>query len=425
MIKRSLRLLFQKRDFGLLMGTQWLAQAGDGLVQGALAAVIVFGGQKGFDPEGARSPDEVLRIVLYTLIPYTVLSPFLGVVIDRWDRRRLLMLANGLRAAAVAGIALWGVGAAGDMALFATFLLTLMSTRVVLATKAAALPVTLGEENLVEGNALSQLGGALFQLGGVAVALVGKELVGSNPILLAGAVVYAAGALAPTWIRFDLVRRTKSTFLAEVARTARSIAEGIREVVRHPRAGASITTYFWLRFLWSFTLVAIGFIAKGLLDNDQLIAALTGGSGALGAALGFVMAGVLSRRTRTTGKLVLAAGAVAGTAVTLLGGIEKVAALPVLTFFLGFGFFVGKISLDTLVQQALGNDFRGRAFSLYDIAYNLAWLLAAALLAVLWNDDRQGIVVASMGVVFLVGLGALAVWYRKAGLLTPLGPEST
>lgn len=420
MIKRSLRLLVERRDYGYLMATQWLAQAGDGLVQGALAAVIAFGGQKGFDPENARSPDEVLRIVLYTFIPYTVFSPFVGVIIDRWDRRRLLMVANGFRAAAVAAVALWGVGAADDIALFAMFLLTLMSTRVVLATKSAALPVTLGEANLVEGNALSQLGGALFQLGGVAIALIGKEKVGPGPVLALGALVYAVGAFAPRLLRLERVRHVRKKFASEIADTARNIVDGLREVARRPRAAASITTYFWLRYLWSFTLVGIGLIAQGLLDDDLVVAVLTGGAGAVGAALGFLLAGVLSRRTRSTGKLVLGAGALAGIAVTTLGAIELVAVLPVLTFFLGLGFFVGKISLDTMVQQALGDDFRGRAFSLYDIAYNLAWLLAAALLQVMWRDEGNGVVVAGMGVAYLVGLALIGVWYRRAGLLTPV-----
>ncbi|HVF54456.1 MAG TPA: MFS transporter [Actinomycetota bacterium] len=418
-LQKSFKLLFGNRDFGALMGTQWLAQAGDGLVQGALAAVIAFGGQKGFDPESAKSPDEVLRIILYTLIPYTVLSPFLGVLIDRWDRRRLLFFANGIRAVVVALVALVGTGRAGELALFLAFLLTLMSTRVVLATKSAALPTTLGDTGLVEGNSLSQLGGALFQLGGLGIALVGKAVLSAEPIMLAGAVVYAAGALLPLRIKHAGEPRPKSTWARELAGVVSSIVAGMREVARVPQAGAAITTYFWLRFLWSFTLVGVGFIAQDLLAGDDLkIAVLTGGAGAIGAALGFLLAPKLTERVRTKGLLVLGAATVAGSAVVIFGGIEKVVTMPLLTFFLGFGFFLGKISLDTMVQEALGDDFRGRAFSLYDIAYNLAWVLAAAILKVMWSDDRRGVLIAGMGVVFLAGIGGLAAWYKRAGLLT-------
>ena len=40
MIKRGLALIFQRRDFGLLMGVQFLAQAGDGLFQTAVAKAV-------------------------------------------------------------------------------------------------------------------------------------------------------------------------------------------------------------------------------------------------------------------------------------------------------------------------------------------------------------------------------------------------
>jgi MFS family permease len=138
MIRRGLRLFASSRDFALLMAVQFGAQAGDGIVQAALAKLIVFGNQKGFDVEGARSPEELLRIVLYVFVPYTILSPFLGVVIDRWDRRRLLFLANGIRAVVVVLVALTGTDRVPDTALFLAFLLTLASTRVVLAASSSS-----------------------------------------------------------------------------------------------------------------------------------------------------------------------------------------------------------------------------------------------------------------------------------------------
>src|SRR5688572_1637380 len=172
------------------MGTQFAAQAGDGIVQAALAKLIAFGNQKGFDLEEARSPDELLRIALYLFIPYTVISPFLGVVIDRWDRRRLLFLANGIRAVVLLIVALAGTGNVPDGVLFGAFLLTLASTRIVLATKAAALPATLEGANLTEGNAVSQLGGAMFQLGGAAAAFIAAKFLEAEPIVIVGCLVY-------------------------------------------------------------------------------------------------------------------------------------------------------------------------------------------------------------------------------------------
>jgi Major Facilitator Superfamily len=418
MIRRAIRLLAASRDFTLLMGTQFLAQAGDGIVQAALAKLIVFGNQEGFDVEGARSPDELLRIVLYIFVPYTILSPFLGVVIDRWDRRRLLFLANGFRAVVVAIVALAGTGNVPDVALFLAFLLTLASTRVVLATKAAALPVTLNERDLVEGNAVSQLGGAMFQLGGAGAALIAAGVLDAEPIVAVGALVYAAGAVCALMLKHAGEPRAKSTFGAEVVRVVQSIVDGVREVARTPKAGAAITTYLWLRFLWSFSIVAIGFVARDLLaDDDMTILIITGGTGAIGAGLGFLLAARLRERVRSTAHLVIVASIAAGLAVVIFGAFEFTASIAVLAFWLGLGFFLAKISLDTLVQEALGDDFRGRAFSLYDIAYNVAWVAAAALLKVAWSPSGNGALIAGVGVLFLIGIGGLAAWFGGAGLL--------
>jgi hypothetical protein len=34
-----------------------------------------------------------------------------------------------------------------------------------------------------------------------------------------------------------------------------------------------------------------------------------------------------------------------------------------------------------------------------------------------WTEDRQGTLIAAMGVVFVIGLGFLRVWFKRAGLL--------
>ena len=420
MLKRGLALIFKRRDFGLLMATQYAAQAGDGIVQAALAKLIVFGGQEGFDLEGAKSPDELLRIALYIFVPYTIVSPFLGVAIDRWDRRRLLFVANGLRAVVIGLVAVAGSSDIGDAPLFLAFLLTLASTRLVLATKSAALPATLDGKSLVEGNAVSQLGGAMFQLGGAGSALVAADLISTDPIVFVGALVYGVGAGAAILIRkAGEARAERLSIGQEIARVVGNIVAGLREVARTPAAAASITTYFWLRLLWSFTIVGIGFRARELLADDDLqVLLVTGGAGALGAALGFVLARNLTDRVRTTALLVLSASAIAGGATAILGPLTLEAALAVLTFCLGFGFFLGKISLDTMVQESLGDDFRGRAFSLYDIAYNLAWVVAASAMKIFWNDDNQGLLISAMGFVFLGGLAVIGLWYRRAGLLS-------
>jgi sugar phosphate permease len=92
---------------------------------------------------------------------------------------------------------------------------------------------------------------------------------------------------------------------------------------------------------------------------------------------------------------------------TLLGGaLLSLPGFTVMLFAGFFSFFLGKISADTIVQQAMPDDFRGRAFALFDIAYNLGFIVPALILFAIWADDRVRVILLASGIVFL-GLTAL------------------
>ena len=83
------------------MGVQYLVQAGQGVIQGAIAKSIAFGGEKGFDVTVVPSAQYLLKVVLALYVPYTLVSPFIGVVIDRTERRRILTWSNIVVAAVI------------------------------------------------------------------------------------------------------------------------------------------------------------------------------------------------------------------------------------------------------------------------------------------------------------------------------------
>jgi sugar phosphate permease len=62
------------------------------------------------------------------------------------------------------------------------------------------------------------------------------------------------------------------------------------------------------------------------------------------------------------------------------------------------------------------DDFRGRAFALFDIAYNLGFIVPAIILSIVWveNDpDTTRMVLVVSGAVFLVLTAAVAAWARR------------
>ena len=97
--------VFSNRDFAILMGVQFLVQAGQGIIQGAIGKSIAFGGKEGFDIQNVPSADYLLKVVLALYVPYTLLSPFIGVFIDRFARRRVVWWTNLITSGVVAVVA--------------------------------------------------------------------------------------------------------------------------------------------------------------------------------------------------------------------------------------------------------------------------------------------------------------------------------
>ena len=71
------------------------------------------------------------------------------------------------------------------------------------------------------------------------------------------------------------------------------------------------------------------------------------------------------------------------------------------------------IAADTIVQQAMPDDFRGRAFALFDIAYNLGFLIPAVILFFLYQESRVAALLVVSGGVFLVFTALVARWARR------------
>jgi hypothetical protein len=395
------------------MGAVFLAVLGDGIVQGSLAKTIAFGGHKGFDITNAHSARDILGLVLLTYLPYTFISPFMGVVIDRFDRRTLLILANGVRAAVVVLVGLVGVGRLPDGALIGVLLLTLASTRLVLAVKSAGLPSVLGGRNLLQGNSIAQAGSAIFQLLGAGIALAGTAVVNASLVIIVGAAVFAVGAVSASRVGRLEIDRPITRFWEGVRRVLRDIADGAREVRRRAGARLGLSGFLTLRTLASYVALVFALEIRSIFRHhaSKKGVVIAGLAAAVGAALGFVVAERFRDRVRPDRLLVLAM-LIAGAGVVAFGGVVSVLGLTIVAFVASLGYFLGKISADTITQQALPDGYRGRGFSFFDVAYNTAWIASALVLWALWGHVSPRLLQVGAGLIFLTAAVVIAMWAR-------------
>ena len=426
--------VFSNADFATLMGAQFLAQAGQGIVQGAIAKSIAFGGEKGFDVQNLPSATYLLTVVLFLYGPYTILSPFIGVFIDRFPRRRVVWWAAVITAAVVAAVAVFvliplGTGTTeGDAGATAGLIVGLLAVqafvRVVLAVKSAAMPDVLTGRDLLQGNGLSQAGGGLFQIVGIGL---GTVLAASMPpfvVVFLGAATVVGVAIVAKRLRHAEARRHEASFGREVSRVVRNIVAGLREVASRPPAALGLVSFQMLRYqFWGFVLFVFGLYAKNLAkggDADTISLLLAGVGGLVGGGLGMVLAQRWKDRVPPV-RLLLGSMVLVGVASLVFGVWVGLVGFSILLFCGFFGFFLGKISADTIVQQAMPDDFRGRAFALFDIAYNLGYIVPALILVVLWDDGRVRPLLIGSGLVFLVLTALIARW--ASGIRDRFAPQ--
>jgi MFS family permease len=157
-----------------------------------------------------------------------------------------------------------------------------------------------------------------------------------------------------------------------------------------------------------------GFFRSGLAGLAQIV---------LGVAVGSALAAIVTPPiTRRLG-FVRWASILLMTASSAAIGLILPYRLPLLVLaacVLGFTSQGIKICVDTLLQQNVADDFRGRVFTLYDTLFNVTFVAAAAITAVLIPDSgRSPAAVVAISVVYaVVAIGYLR--FHGRGQLAPV-----
>ena len=391
--RRHLVDVLARPGFRRLLAVRLAGQFGDGVFQASLAGTILF------DPQRQANAIDIAAGFAVLLLPYSVIGPFAGVLLDRWWRRRVLTLANLARAIGVLGVAAEIAAGVRGLTFYASALVIISISRFVLSALSAALPRVSAEAELVTANALSATAGSIFTALGGGAAVAVRAVLGSRD---ADYAVIAAAALVPYLVAavsargFALralgpsadERRGRET-PAEVVRGLVAGAQDVRRTTPVANALAAIAAHRLFFGIWTVCTLLLyrnyftdsGFFRSGLTGLTQLVALV-----AVGGALAALITPAAFRRFGATrwAAGMLFFSAVVEVALTL----PYVKPLIVLSgLLLGFAAQAVKITVDTLVQQDIEDGFRGRVFALYDMLFNLALVAAAAITAVALPQD--------------------------------------
>lgn len=412
-----LRAILRGRDFRLLYSTRVTGQFGDGLLQAALATFVLF------SPERAPTPTTVAASFAILLLPYSIIGPFAGVLLDRWSRRQVLVRANILKGLLTIPV-IAAFLAANDGPLLGLFVLLVLGVgRFILAGLSASLPHVVDERNLVTANAFTPTSGTIAAAigGGVGLgirALAGGGDGGSIAVLISAIVCYLTASAIAVRIGVRRLGPDGSRPRDTIAGVARGLRDGARELLAHRPASHGIGLVMAHRFEFgALTVAALLFLRNTFTTDADRALTLFGivtGAAAVGAFIGAVITPRMIRRLgyRTWPVIIAAQSTLIGVPLVILAGaFTNLPLLLVAAVSIGLAGQSVKVSADTLVQETIPDDFRGRVFSLFDMTNNIGLVAGVTLVAFLAPASGIApILYAAVAIVVLL----VITWYARS-----------
>ncbi|GGT68113.1 MULTISPECIES: MFS transporter [Streptomyces] len=393
-VVRDLRVLLRLTNFRRLLAVRLLSQCADGAYQVALATYVVF------SPEKQTSPAAIASAMAVLLLPYSLVGPFAGVLLDRWQRRQVFFYGNLLRALLACGTAALMLASVPDWLFYVSALSVTAVNRFVLAGLSASLPRVVDAERLVVANSLSPTAGTLAATVGGGLAF-GVRLLSADSdaaVVVLGALLYLCSALASLRMSRELLGpdpgMVQPRLSAALTSTAHGLREGLGHLAERRPAARALAAMTLMRFCYGALTVTVLMLCRYAWSSTEseglaLLGLAVGVSGA-----GFFTAAVIS--PWTIGRfgplrwMALCAGAAAVLEVTLTLSFTETPLL-VAAFMLGLITQGSKIATDTVVQTSVDDAYRGRIFSLYDVLFNVAFVGAAGVAALMLPPDGRSV----------------------------------
>ncbi|BCY06346.1 MFS transporter [Actinoplanes sp. L3-i22] len=383
-------------SFRWLVASSWATNFGDGI--SAAAGPLLVASLTG-------DPFLISMAALLAWAPPLILALYAGVLSDRHDRRRIVLIANVVRMLVLAGMIATLAG--GRLTVWLALLgLGLLSTAEVFAdnTTGTLAPMLVARDDLALANA--RLGAGFVTLNQLAGPPIGAALfaVGRAWPLAAEVLLLCAGTLLVARVTLPPHGREEPG-----GNVLREVVEGVRFVVRHPavRTLSLIVLIFNLAFgaAWSLLVLyatewlGLGSIGYGLFTT----------AGALGGILGTLTYGWLTARV-SLGNL-MRIGLIIETCTHLILGVTRSAWVALPTFFVfGVHEFVWGSTATTIRQRAVPAHLQGRVGAVNRICIYGGLVVGAAFGGVV--ASRYG-VVAPFRVAFVGALIFLVILWPQ------------
>jgi MFS family permease len=362
----------------------------DGVFQSALASFVLF------SPERQANALSAAIGFAVVLLPYSIVGPFVGTILDRVSRQRALFYANLARSANLFLVALFVFSGTTGVALTAVVLIAFGINRLILAALSAGLPLLIDSKSLITANAIAVTGGSVLVVIGGGIGVAVRALVDgaaladhadSVLILMAAGGYFAAALLSGRLSKYEIGPQEHEKAAASFRQGFTDMREGIDFLRKNiDTARGIVATAVHRGGLTALTLTALLLERNTFNDPASPEDGLQGFGIALtiagiGVFLGAFLApyGVARFGRHRWIKFAMFASAFSPIFLAIW---QTEVALSVTAFMTAFFGQNIKVTNDALVQSKIDDYYRGRVFAVYDVVVNSA-IVSGGLIAAL------------------------------------------
>ncbi len=419
-------------EFVVFSVSQAFSLFGDKLDYMALLALIAYFTAR-FGWESAKA---ISYLSVVVALPVVLFGPLAGVLIDRWDRRRVMLICDSFRTVLVLFIPLIVLKTNQLILVYLLTFLVFLFGLFFNTSRLAIIPNLVGPQRVLGANSLLNIVGRLATfagmfLGGLIVDWNGWERLGIRPAWSAGfyldSFTYLVSVVSLLFIfkRLAANRRGKGTtakqevelFIREQSKMIESVRVLWRIVTREPAVlfvyssillmvllGAAVIVLYVPIIQSGRQLGGVGLGTKGV----GYLAAI----GSLGLLLSSMLYGIFGHRVKKY-KVITICFIVMGLVTIGLAVAKSFVPVLPLVFIAGIGLSPVYIGMDTLLHEVVPEEARGRIFSTREWLLHLLFAISAFIIGQLTSffSTRW----------LLLGFGVLVVIIASAGLLLARG----
>ncbi len=390
--------LLANRSFLVMWIGQCFSQVADKLVFILLVEIV---------GELSSSPRVMSVALALHTAPNVLLGAPAGVLVDRLDKRRVMIATNVLRAGGVVLLGLFG-HAHVAIAVGLAFLVAACAQPFIPA-EAAAMPLVVEKDDLLAANAVF----ATTMIGSIIVAFsFGEPLIQALGTRLAALVVGAGFLISVGFLSFmrysqpDVRQAAASPFLDQ-------LRDGLAYILATPAIRRTLGQQVALFGMFAAMSVLAIIFAKTVLHTNfsWFLAAAGCGMGAGAWLVGHVGTGWNRDAVVTTGFTAAGLALLALAALAALGAEHKAWAFAI-AVAIGLSAALAAVPLQTRLQELVDEQRRGKVFGAQNMVLNIATTVPLALAGFLVEGVGIAPVIAVTGLAMLVA--AVGAWRGRA-----------